>query len=90
MRHRAPDRQGPEHPRRDQERGEDRLGRVELEDEGEGDADRRRVEQEEEGRQPHGEPRQQEDETEDEGELKDDHPDDDSRALGDVGEQLVR
>jgi hypothetical protein len=36
---RAPEGQRAEHASRDQERGEDRLRRVELEDEGEGDAE---------------------------------------------------
>ena len=86
---RAPDCERPEHPGRDQEGREDRLRRVELEEEGEGDADRRRVEQEEERRHPDRDPWQEEDEGQDQGQLGNHHPGHDSGSLGDVREQAV-
>src|SRR5262245_19602208 len=87
VRDRAPDGERAEHPGRDQEGSEDRLRRVELEDEGEGDTDRRRVEEEEDGREPYRDPVDREAQPEDDRELNDDDSDDQAGGLRDVGEQ---
>jgi hypothetical protein len=86
---RAPDGERPEHAGRDQKSREDRLARVELEDEREGDPDRRGVDQEEHSRQPDRDPIDQERDPEDDPELDDDDADDDPRRFRDVGEQLI-